>query len=238
MHPVAPLVRVACLQQDIDGLVPLAVELIAPLTLIAPRSRWRRHSSRNEERPSLITPPDIGAGSNHVSPTRSEVTRNRTQAASARDSPTRASICSATYAASLPTPVSTVELNAYWNASPQKNRPGASGTTPRISRGQPSAPKIGRSIQSNICRKPVHHTTFFEVGPLDPDVRSAMEPDLLKSFAAHGCPPGEHMTTEEHDGRKDKPHRPAVQSYWHLTGVTTGQHGRVGGGNFQGDVGP
>src|SRR5215212_4909895 len=69
------------------------------------------------------------------------------------------------------------------------------------------------------------HTTISEVGPLDPDIRSAMEPDLLKSFAAHGCPPGEHMTTEEHDVRKDEPDRPAVQPYWYLTGVTTGQHG-------------
>ena len=55
---------------------------------------------------------------------------------------------------------STIELNEYWKLSPQKNRPGASATTPRISFGQPSSPRIGRWIQSKTWRNPVAQTTF------------------------------------------------------------------------------
>src|SRR6185295_19111387 len=46
---------------------------------------------------------------------------------------TRSAIRSTTYFASRPAPVTSIELKAYWNGTPTKNRPGTVGLTPRTS---------------------------------------------------------------------------------------------------------
>lgn len=66
----------------------------------------------------------------------------------------------ATYSASRPAPASSIEGNAYWKDRPQKYSPGTSSDTPRYSRGHPFAPRMGRSIQSKVWRKPVAQITL------------------------------------------------------------------------------
>ena len=120
-----------------------------------------------------------------------------------------------------------MELNAYWKESPQKNSPGTESTTPRYSSGKPSSPKIGRSIQSKTCRKPVHQTTVLasttrpssrtgrpsltpvdpvrhplhpaplEVIALDAQHRAAVVPDLRHLLAADGRTPREDVEPQE-----------------------------------------
>ena len=129
----------------------------------------------------------------------------------------------------------------YWNDRPQKNRPGASSTTPRYSRGQPSSPKTGRSIQSNVLpeagrpddvgdvddravreqRQPVldaldprlvaHHAALGEVRALHAQHRPAVEADVRHLLAADGRTPGDHVPPQEQQHREDDLHPPRLQ---------------------------
>ena len=178
----------------------------------------------------------------------------------------RAAIRSATYAASRPTPGRTIELNAYWKHRPQKNSPGASATTPRISRGHPSSPRIGRWIQSKTWRKPVAHTTVRHLArgpvdhgpavadlldpagdPLDPaleqvpsldaDHRAAVAAQLVHQLVAHRAPSGEDVLPGEEQDGEDRPERRGPEPGRDLAAVAAGQDRRVRLGQLVGDVG-
>ena len=81
-RPVATIERLARLPQLDDGQILFAVELLAPLAPIALGSRWRRHSSRNEERVPLITPPLFGARSGPIAQPPAQRVRAMTRSAS------------------------------------------------------------------------------------------------------------------------------------------------------------
>ena len=159
-----------------------------------------------------------------------------------------------------------IELNAYWNASPQKKSPGTSAT-PRSSRGvavvsddggvdpvedlpEPGRPHdVGDLTRSPVDhRQPVAHlldaggdaldAACGEVRRLDPQRRAAVVTHVRHHPAPEWGAAGEHVAPREEQDREEGVHRAGLEPGRDRAAVATGEDGRVGGCHLEGDVRP
>src|SRR6185312_9857896 len=131
-------------------------------------------------------------------------------------------------------PGNTMELNAYWNESPQKYSPGAASTTPRYSIVQPWPPTVHPGHPALVS----DHAAPVQIALLDPEGRPAMEAHFVHLLAAHRSSPGQHVPEHEHGDRKEHPGLPGLRAEGDgaTTRATEGRRPRFG--EFVRDVQP